>query len=568
MKRIALLAALLALLSSPAFSAGRGSRFVCIALHDIVDKQEDLDADAITSERLIALFEFLRGNGWTAISLDDVEAAVKANRPLPNRAVLITVDDGYRSVYTRVFPLLLAYRMPAVAAVVGSWIESDPSHKRYISWDQAREMQRSGLVEFASHSYDLHHGILANPQGNELPAAGFRKYDPILGYEQEAEYRLRIREDLARSAAVMRRELGKSPRALVWPYGRYTVASENVAFEAGFRFALTLDSEPADASKPMAIARYLVARDFDFKNIANDLRSLNEPPSVQRLVRIDPSTLWSADAPDFESRLGRAIERVRTIGATSIIIEAAASGADGALSGAWFPTPNLAVRGDVFSRIAWQMHTRAGVEVFGRLPVGAALATLKDPERVLALFRDFGESAPIDGLLLEDVPQLIGIRTRAASEDETPWQVRKRRDAVEYSTLNPSDALALRCFRVVEEERPRLSLAVLTADKTLTGPSSVADMTLIAASSKPKEAARLIERLKKVEGSPDFFPRRLGVWIEASSAPTSSDLIAVTRIFQRNGLSLIGWSDDMIGDNPPAASVARAVSASSFPVRF
>ena len=69
--------------------------------------------------------------------------------------------------------------LAAVVALVGSWLEvpagSKVSYgkvqvprKRFLSWEEAREMVRSGLVEFASHSYDLHHGVLGNPQGNEL----------------------------------------------------------------------------------------------------------------------------------------------------------------------------------------------------------------------------------------------------------------------------------------------------------------------------------------------------------------------------------------------------------------
>jgi len=568
MKRVALIAILLVLWTSPSFSQ-RGLRFVCLAIHEVVDNRAELDADAITTDGLVALLEFIRGNGWTAISLDDVDQATKLQRPLPDRAVLITIDDGYRSVYTRVFPLLLVYRIPAVVAVVGSWIQTDVSHKRYISWEEAREMQRSGLIEFASHTYDLHRGILGNPQRNELPAGAFRKYAPISGYENEDQYRLRIQEDLVKSIALMNRELGKAPRALVWPYGRYTAAADDVARQEGFIFTLSLDSEPADASKPMALARYLLAGDFNFTNIANDLRSINEPASVQRLVRVDPSTLWTADGRETDARLGRAIERVRTLGATSVVIDAALPGADGTLSATWFPNTILPVRGDAFSRLAWQMHTRAGVSVFARLPVKAALNTLRDPERVIALFRDFGAAAPIDGLVLEEVPQLVALKPVSGLESESPWEVRKRRDAVEYTTLNFFNALSLRCFRIIEAARPRLSLALLTNSQTLAGPSSIADMTLIATSDNPKEAAHVVDRLKKVGWSQPGFPRRFGIWIEdPKKPPTSSNLIAVTRILQRNGFSVIGWADDMIGDKPPAALVAGSVSASSFPLRF
>jgi poly-beta-1,6-N-acetyl-D-glucosamine N-deacetylase len=568
MKRPALLALLILLLTSPSFPDQHGLRFATITFHDVVDKREGLDADGVTTDRLVATFDFLRGNGWTAISLDDVEQAAKLIRPLPDRAVLITVDDGYRSAYTRVFPLLLAYRMPAVVALVGSWMmQTQASRERYVSWDEAREMQRSGLVEFASHTYDLHHGMLGNPQGSELPTAAFRKYDPILGYEHEDEYQLRIAQDLAKSIDLMKSELGKTPRALVWPYGRYTAAATDLARRAGFTFALTLDSEPADASKPMAIARYLLSGNFDFEKIANDLRSTNRLPTVQRLVRLDPSTVWTPDASETNARLGRTIERIRTLGATSVVIEAAVSDADG-MRATWFPNNSLPVRADVFSRFAWQMHTRAGVSVFGRLPVKAALKALKDPDRVLALFRDFGISAPLDGLVLEDVSQLAATKAEVGLESASPWEVRKRRDAVEYTTLDLADALALRCFRVVEAARPRLSLALLTTSQTLSGPSSIADITLLATSGNPKEASRLVGRLKKLGWSQPVFPRDFGFWIESPKPPRSSDLISAARTFQRNGISVIGWADDMIGDRPAAALVAGSVSASSFPVKF
>ena len=106
----------------------------------------------------------------------------------------------------------------------------------------------------------------------------------------------------------------------------------------------------------------------------------------------------------------------------------------------------------------------------------------------------------------------------------------------------------------------------MAAEQSLT-PSSIADLTLIATSEIPKQAARLVSRMKSATAS-DFLSRRLGVWIEGPNAPSSSDLIAVTRLFQKNGICTIGWSDDMIADKPPAAVVARSVSASSFPIRF
>ena len=103
--------------------------------------------------------------------------------------MLLSFDDGYASFYTRVYPLLKAFGYPAVLALVGSWLDAPEDatvmygdqpvpRRNFMSWEQLREVAASGLVEIASHSYALHQGIIANPQGNLEPALTSRLYDP------------------------------------------------------------------------------------------------------------------------------------------------------------------------------------------------------------------------------------------------------------------------------------------------------------------------------------------------------------------------------------------------------
>src|SRR4051812_20155332 len=248
---------LLFLILISALTPARGAdRFASVCFHDVVDHRGDLDDDAVTVDRLIGFFEWLRANRWTAISLDDVAAARSGEKTLPERSILITFDDGFRSLYTRVFPLVLAYRMPVVAAVVTSWMdapagsmvrygEKQVPRERFLTWEQGCEMAESGLVEFASHSHDLHHGVLGNPQGNEVPAPSERVYTPGRGYESETDFRLRVGDDLARSREILTKQLGRAPRAIAWPYGRYNGVGLEEARKAGFQFAFTLFPEPA-----------------------------------------------------------------------------------------------------------------------------------------------------------------------------------------------------------------------------------------------------------------------------------------------------------------------------------
>src|SRR4051812_16375700 len=182
---LAAVAALLFFLAAPNRAAG--PRYVAVAFHDVVDGRAGPDDYDVTTGALVSFFEWLRGHGWTAITLDDIARAKSGTRPLPEHAILITFDDGYRSLYTRVYPLLIAYRIPVLASLICGFLDAPANgqlqlqsengmsgaqlqRSDFLTWAEAREMAASGLVEFASHSYDLHREQPANPMGNQFPA--------------------------------------------------------------------------------------------------------------------------------------------------------------------------------------------------------------------------------------------------------------------------------------------------------------------------------------------------------------------------------------------------------------
>jgi len=550
-------------------------QFMAVAFHNVIDRSGDGDENAVTVAKLVGFFEWLQANRWTAIGLDDLERARSGTRPLPDRAVLLTFDDGYRSLYTRVYPLLLAYKLPAVAALVGSWMAGParetarrgddliPGSNRLISWDEAREMARSGLVEFVSHSYDLHRSHPANPQGGELPAPDSRAYDPATGYETESAYRQRIRADLERSRDQLQKELGVAPKALAWPFGRYTQAAREEAAAAGYRFLLTLDPEPAFLDDLPIVSRLLPVGDQDLPSML-DTR-LAAPPTAVRIVRFDPRTVPATDPSDFDRVLGTVIERLRTLGATTVVVDAAEEGPRGRLAAAWFPNRAIPVRLDVLSRVVWQLRTRAGVRVVLSLPVSAARNTVADDSAVLRLFEDLGDSASADGLLLDDTPALAAIaldRSAGASR----WEVRRRRSALDVSRLPPADGLALRAFRAFERARPAARLVLLTPT-IAEGPSAVADLTLVEAPLSAKPFASVVNRLSAAGWLQPGHRYSAGVWIRGEKPPLATALAADVRVFQRRGGVAFGWEqDDPLADEPKAALAAPAVSAAVFPL--
>lgn len=555
------------------------SQFVSVAFHDIVDDPRELSDDAITTDRLIAFFEWLRGNGWTAISLDDVARAARGGPPLPPRAVLITFDDGYRSLYTRVFPLLLAYRMPVVAALVGSWVDAPMDaqvqyddktvpRSKFISWAEAREMQASGLVEFGAHSYDLHRGVVANPQGNTMPAAVTRAYVPGRGYEDAAAHAQRIAADAQRVRTLLQRELGRAPRAWIWPYGRYAEAALDAVRTTGFEFALTLDAGPADARMPLAIPRSFPGADSTLGSLVSLLRLDRSLPAARRFLCLDPAALWTGDAAVADERLGHAIERVRTLGATAVVINATTVNADGTLGEAWFPTTQLPLRADLLSRLTWQMQTRAGVEVYVRLPSGAAASTLGSTQRVDSLFHDLGTFVPATGIFVDDVPALGAAAPAQRGFAGRPWETRMARDKADENALTPPARSALRAFRQVQRERPALQLSLLVDPIDAARQGALADVTLVRVSDAAG-ARKVSQQVSAAAALPGADSRRTGIWFAGTAPPSPATLSTGTRRFQRLGGNIIGWCPDSpLADQPSAVKVAPDVSASTFPVKF
>ncbi len=539
--------------------------YAAIAFHDVVDDARELDADAITSDRLVAFFDWLRGNDWHAISLDDITRAGQGLQALPPNPILITFDDGYRSLYTRVYPLALAYRIPVVATLVGAWLDAAPDasvqygdqtvpRSKFISWDQAREMQASGLIEFASHSYGLHEGVQTNSQGTQLPAAIAHRY---LGSQQphnesESSLYARVKTDLDRSRALMHRELGRAPRALAWSFGRYNETGLAAATAAGFSIAMTLRLEPADLEQPMAIGRYWPSHNPPLGQLVTHIGFQPVLPAAQRLVCVNPQSIWSADSAEFDANLGKVIERLRALGATDAVIDAVALGADGKIEASWFPSNELPMRGNALSRIAWQLRTRAGVDIVARLAHRAVQARLTTEQATLTLFRELGAQVPFDALMVEDAQFNDFSDTAGAT-----WQTAHVRQTLQPTDMKASDSLALRAFRAVRAGNPELRLVLRQSDPSYPlRPGAAADLTLYSPD-------MLTGRIASAQA------RRIGVWLEQARTPEEAHLIAFTRDFQARGGAALGWCpDDPISNQPDAAKVAPAVSSATFPARF
>lgn len=377
-----------------------GGDFQALCYHDVrEDPSQEPDRYTVSTAQLVQHFAWLKENGYHVVSLDDILQARQGKRPLPAKAVLLTFDDGYKSFRTQIFPLLKAFNYPAVLALVGSWLDVAPKdrvpyddhayHREdFLSWDELREITASGLVEIASHSYNLHRGILANPQGNTLPAAITRLYDPARGYEAEADYRQRIESDLARNSALLEKHLGRRPRAMVWPYGRYNETTIAAARKAGMPVTLTLDESRPTNTPDLGldrVQRLLMTHNPSVADLAAALQPPVRPDPV-RVMHVDLDYIHDPDPAQQEANLGRLLDRVKNMGINTVFLQAYADpDGNGAADALYFPNRHLPMRADLFSRVAWQLQTRAGVKVFAWMPLLAFELPTGHPDRQRAV---------------------------------------------------------------------------------------------------------------------------------------------------------------------------------------
>ena len=156
---------------------------------------------------------------------------------LPPHAIAITADDGHRSVFTEMFPILKAHHFPATLFLNPPGL----GQGSFLRWRELLEMQATGLIDCEPHT--LSHPDFNTERKRRSPEA-FAVY---------------LRHEIEDSRSSLQNRLGGPQDLLAWPFGIHDPTLEAAAQAAGYTaaFALGGRASPADAQK-FAIPRYQV----------------------------------------------------------------------------------------------------------------------------------------------------------------------------------------------------------------------------------------------------------------------------------------------------------------------
>ncbi|MGW0608064.1 polysaccharide deacetylase family protein [Streptomyces sp. NPDC002640] len=180
----------------------------------------------------------IAAEGFTPVDTATLAAAWRNGKPLPERPVLITFDDGYEGVHRHALPELVRHGFPATVFVTTGWLRGEydagGALDTMLDWEQVRELAAHG-VEIGGHSHT----------------------HPALDMVGEDA----LRRELGLCREIVAGELGSAPASFAYPYGHSTRRVRRAVREAGFAQALAVGNGLARRRQgPYALRRVTVRR--------------------------------------------------------------------------------------------------------------------------------------------------------------------------------------------------------------------------------------------------------------------------------------------------------------------
>ncbi|QFU20585.1 polysaccharide deacetylase family protein [Shewanella eurypsychrophilus] len=212
---------------------------------------------SVTPVQFKEQMQYLADNDFIVMPLSQVVDAIRNQQPIAENAIVITFDDGYKSIANTAHPILKEYGYPYTLFVSVEPIKA--KYSEMMSWEELIQLSKEG-AEIANHSWGHEHLI--------------RK----LAGESESQWLTRIEANILKTEAEIKQATGQNHKMLAYPYGEYNQAIETMLSRHGF-VGLGQQSGAAGAYSPItALPRFPVAGVYaDLSSLKVKMHSLNMP---------------------------------------------------------------------------------------------------------------------------------------------------------------------------------------------------------------------------------------------------------------------------------------------------
>ncbi|MDO5707697.1 MAG: polysaccharide deacetylase family protein [Andreesenia angusta] len=229
------------------------SQNIPILIFHEIRKEYNGNIGVIISENALKEYLlYLKALKYQAISFNDYIEFKKGNKKIAKNSVIITFDDGYRSNYEIAYPILKELGMKATISIIGKYVDEakdeDWSNKSlsYITWDNAKEMVDTGVIDIQNHTYDLH-----------IDGDGVNQIRGVLGKKDDFDLRIegRISGDNILFQQKMENYLGYKANVFTYPMGLNTDYIDSIYKKLGYEFRLGTDHGISDINSDKPLKR-------------------------------------------------------------------------------------------------------------------------------------------------------------------------------------------------------------------------------------------------------------------------------------------------------------------------
>lgn len=233
-------------------------KYIPVLMYHQIKDQIGITKEEISIGVSKTLFEeqikALLNAGYTPIHFKQLQAYLEGRLGLPNKPFIITADDGYLDNYEKAYPILKQYEVPATFFITTQYVGMKTQYEHF-TWEQAKEMEQSGLIDIQSHTHG--HTLLNNAS------------------ETEVYY------EVQKSFADIEKHLGKRDvKVLAYPQFLHTVQTQKWVKACGVDLQVTnlveQSQEAGSRTTSLDIKRIHVSNDMNAQVLLSEIENLTK----------------------------------------------------------------------------------------------------------------------------------------------------------------------------------------------------------------------------------------------------------------------------------------------------
>lgn len=233
------LCVLVAVVAVPRTPAAQTADVAILMYHAFTENEAETSSVCTLASEFERQLSALRDTGYTSVGYADLIEFVNGKGKLPEKPLLISIDDGYQNNLDLAAPLLEKYGFCANIAVIGvsightTYKDTDIPIMPHFSLEDARPWIKRGVLTVTTHSYDMHQ--IAAVDGN-----GCRRGVLQMPGEAEPDYIAALTQDYKHAQEQLAGLPGKVLPVFTYPFGAYSELSERVLQEQGVQVTVTI----------------------------------------------------------------------------------------------------------------------------------------------------------------------------------------------------------------------------------------------------------------------------------------------------------------------------------------